>query len=122
MMDSMIDSMVYPGTTNAFSGGPNGVSRPFLAKGSAAPGPGGDWEYLLAIHADGGVSFRLLNLEGTVAYAEPKGGLLSVGEWHHVAGTMKKGVFARVFLDGVVAEQTTFPNVETRNGSSVVFS
>ena len=87
--------------------------RPFVAKGAA-----GNWEYALYVNSNGSVQFYLWNLSGSATYANPSGGKLNLGQWHHVAGVMKKGQFARIYLDGVkVGEQTSFTQ-DTGDGSS----
>ena len=88
--------------------------RPFVAKGAA-----NNWEYALYVNANGSVQFNLWNLAGSVYYANPSGGQLNLGQWHHVAGVLKKGQFARIYLDGVlVGEQTSFTQ-DTDDGTSL---
>jgi len=83
---------------------------PILAKGS-----NNGWEYALNVYADGRVGMSVWQLNGT-AYAEPKGGSLSLNAWHHVAGTLKKGQFVRVYLDGVLINEQTTLTGDTADG------
>ncbi|VGO16683.1 Bacillopeptidase F [Pontiella desulfatans] len=77
--------------------------RPFIAKGTS-----GAWEYALYLKNDGSVRFSIWTLSGS-GYAAASGGSVAPNQWHHVVGTLRKGQFARIYLDGVlVGEDTTF--------------
>jgi len=98
-----------------FDPGTNQGRRAVVAKGSPSA-----WEYALNISTTGSVQFSVWNLSGA-GYAEPSGGVMTLNEWHHLAGTMKKGQFVRVYLDAVlVAESTSFAG-NTADGSSPLF-
>jgi len=71
-------------------------------------GEGSTWEYALNIHTNGAAQFSVWQAGGA-KYVDPLGGVITTGIWHHVAGTLKKSQFVRVYLDGQkVAEATTF--------------
>lgn len=75
-----------------------GTRAPILVKGENT-----DWEYGLFVYPDGTVGFAMLQADGTL-YGEARGGSFSTGTWHHVAGSVKKGLFVNVYLDGLPAE------------------
>lgn len=81
-----------------------GSQRPFVAKVASAAS-----EYALYLNSTGSVQFDLWNLTGSSRYATAVGGKLNSNQWHHVTGTLRKGQFARLYLDGVqLAEDITF--------------
>ena len=73
----------------------SGARATILSKGDD-----GDWEYGLFVYWNGALSFALVQPDGTM-YAEPASGPFTVGVWHHVTGTMKKGVSAKIWMDGI---------------------
>ncbi len=91
------------------------TGRPFVAKGTS-----GAWEYALYANPDGSVQFILWSSAG-VTYASASGGKINPGQWHHVAGVLKKGQYARLYLDGLqVGEKTSFTG-DTADGSSPLY-
>jgi hypothetical protein len=98
-----------------FDTGTGQTRRALVAKGTP-----GEWEYALYVRTNGNVAFSVWNPAGT-GYAEPEGIPASLHEWHHLAGTLKKGEFARVYLDGVlVAEEASFVG-DTADGVSPLY-
>ncbi len=91
----------------------NGTRSPVVMKGDI-----GKWEYFLYVYPDGRVGFKLWNFQLGVDAAVADGGMITLNQWHHMVGTVKKGQFLRVYLDGVqVAETTTFL-YDTEHGSA----
>jgi hypothetical protein len=86
-----------------------------LAKGSS-----GSWEYGLYLYATGQVGFSVWQPNGQ-SYGEATAGSLPLGEWHHVVGTVKKGQFVRVYLDGKLIRETTALQGDTTDGSGPLF-
>jgi hypothetical protein len=68
--------------------------------GVVCKGQDNDWEYVIYIYGDSTVSFAAC-VPNSGAYAEARGGSITTGVWHHLAGTMKKGTSVKVWLDGV---------------------
>jgi hypothetical protein len=63
-------------------------------------GENNDWEYALFVYSTGVVAFAVTQPDIT-AYAEAAGGAITPGVWHHVAGTVRKGVAVKLWLDGI---------------------
>jgi hypothetical protein len=82
-----------------------------------AKGSPGNWEYALNVYAGGQVGFSVWQLNGST-YGETLSGSLALNGWHHVAGTMVKGQFVRIYLDGQRVGETTALLGEPGVGSS----
>ncbi len=70
-----------------------------------------DGEYELAVDGTGAVLFSVVGSGGATT---ARGGALTAGAWHHVAGTYRQGQFIRAYFDGArVGEQSAalFPSV-----------
>lgn len=85
---------------------------PFVAKGDTRC-----WEYALYLYANGSAGVSIWQPDGT-GYAETNTGLLSKGEWHHVAVAVKKGQFVSLYVDGKLRSQATEFKGETFAGAS----
>jgi hypothetical protein len=89
------------------------TSRPFIAKGTSSA-----WEYALYLTPSGAAQFSLWTLVGN-DYASVAAGTVNLGQWHHVAGVLRKGQFTRLYLDGVqVGEDVTFSGDTGDGGAS----
>ncbi len=91
---------------------------PIVAKGSGF----GSYEYALYLYSDGSVDFTAWQLDGN-SYVGPRGGFIDTNVWHNVVGTLKKGEYARVYIDGVLTAETSLVGAAdtTANGSSPLY-
>lgn len=79
-----------------------------------------DGEYELAVRSDGKVVFTVWASDQETVAAE--GGPVTVGSWHHVAGTFRQGQFVRVYLDGVRVGETALSSLVARSeGAPLLF-
>lgn len=87
---------------------------PIVAKGTT-----NEWEYALYVYTDGSAGFTVWQPDGS-GYAGPKGGIIPLNKWVHIAGSLKKGEYAKVYIDGVLVSQTLGAALagDTKSGSS----
>jgi len=80
------------------------------------------FEYGLSLRTDGSVQFWLWQL-GPTTHAMPRSapGLVTLGAWHHVVGTYRRGRSARVYLDGVLVAEDTSLIGTTSNTAAPLF-
>jgi len=97
-----------------FSSIPANARQPLLCKGSS-----NNWEYELTVYPNANAAFNMVQ-SNSVPYAEPKGGTVTTGLWHHLAGTMKKGVSVKAWLDGVLVDTRTSFSGDTTNCAAPV--
>ena len=86
--------------------------RAFVSKGDV-----GNYEYALSVTTDGAAQFSVWSPLGG-SYAEPAGGVLSLHRWHHVFGTLVKGAFAALYIDGAEVARSGVRPVDTGDGSA----
>jgi len=86
----------------------------------AAKGGTGAFEYALYVLSDGRAGFALWTLAGQ-GHAELAGGSVALDRWHHVAGTYRRGRFARLYLDGTRVGEVTDLKGEIAAGPSPLF-
>lgn len=86
---------------------------PFVAKGNT-----GAWEYAIYLNANGSVQLHFWTLSGTPYTSTTAGGTVIPGKWQHVAGTLKKGQLARIYLDGQQVGQASSFTGDTGDGTS----
>ncbi|HET7625534.1 MAG TPA: LamG-like jellyroll fold domain-containing protein, partial [Verrucomicrobiae bacterium] len=86
----------------------------------AAKGSSGQWEYALEITTNAEPFFRVWQLNGAT-YAIATGNALTLNQWHHLAGTVRKGQFVRLYVDGQLASEVTSFSGDTGDGSSPLF-
>jgi hypothetical protein len=92
-------------------------SRVVVAKGSP-----GTWEYALYITNTGAVGFIAYVPWGSPhTYTLSLPSKLTPNQWHHLVGTIKKGKFVRVYLDGVLEGESTAFYSDTADGASPLF-
>ncbi|HVE40691.1 MAG TPA: FG-GAP-like repeat-containing protein [Planctomycetota bacterium] len=92
-----------------FSSIPSNARQPLICKGST-----NNWEYELTVYPNANAAFNMVQ-SNSVPYAEPRGGTVSTGVWHHLAGTMKKGVSVKAWLDGALVDTRTSFSGDTTN-------
>jgi hypothetical protein len=76
------------------------------------------WEYGLNIMTDGSPQFTVWAPDGSSGYSTATGGQITLNEWHHLVGTLKKGQFIRIYQNGrLMAESTNFSGTTADGGS-----
>jgi hypothetical protein len=92
------------------------ANRAVVVKGSP-----GNWEYGFEITTNGTPFFAAWQANGNGYAVASTTNVLTLGQWHHLAGTLRKGVFCRLYVDGqVVAVSTSFSG-DTSDGSSPLY-
>ncbi len=86
-----------------------------------AKGDNNNWEYALYVYSDHRAGFSVWQSNGS-SYKEISGGTLNLNTWYHITGVLKKGSFARVYVNGnLVVEATSKFNGTTTNGTSPLY-
>ncbi len=86
-----------------------GLGEVVVGKGDTS-----NWEYALYVYPDATVALTMFQSNGAL-YGEARGGQISTGTWHHLAGTIKKGQYLKIFLDGVPLLNRTNFSGDTQN-------
>ncbi|MDO8302539.1 MAG: LamG-like jellyroll fold domain-containing protein [Sedimentisphaerales bacterium] len=73
------------------------------------------YEYNLGVQPDGRVNFAIWRPTGS-HFVAPFGGIITVGQWHNIAGVYKKGMYAKLYLDGILVAQVNTFNPPIANG------
>ncbi|HWQ90252.1 MAG TPA: FG-GAP-like repeat-containing protein, partial [Clostridia bacterium] len=90
--------------------------RAIVVKGSP-----NQWEYGLYLTTNAQPVFSLWQANGST-YATVNAGLpLSLNQWHHLAGVVRKGQFACLFVDGVLVGETNSFSGDTSDRSSALY-
>lgn len=85
-----------------------------------AKGNSSQWEYALYVRSAGTFQFDVWNLGGT-GYGGASGGTVQLNTWHHLVGTLKKGSFTRLYVDGTLAAETAIFSGDTADGTSALY-
>lgn len=86
-----------------------------------AKGDNNNWEYALYIYQDHRAGFSVWQSSGS-SYKEISGGNLALNTWYHITGVLKKGSFARVYVNGnLIVESTSGFSGTTTNGTSPLY-
>lgn len=86
---------------------------PLVAKGNAS-----GYEYALYAYSSGAAGFSVWQPGGAGYSGDLTGGAIPLNTWTHVVGVLKKGQFARLYVNGSqVAQVTTFAG-DTANSAS----
>ncbi len=93
----------------------NQSRRPIISKGNTS-----GWEYALYVYTTGAVGFSVWQPTGA-GYGEPSGGNITMNEWHFLVGTMKKGEYVRIYMDGILVAENASPTGDTGNSNSPVY-
>ncbi|MDD2782018.1 LamG-like jellyroll fold domain-containing protein, partial [Sulfuricurvum sp.] len=86
-----------------------------------AKGDNNNWEYALYVYRDHKAGLSVWQSSGS-SYMEISGGDLALNTWYHISGVLKKGSFARVYINGnLVVESTSGFSGTTTNGTSPLY-
>lgn len=89
---------------------------PIIAKGDT-----NKWEYALNVYANHQAGLSVWQSSGS-SYKEISGGDLALNRWYHITGVLKKNSYARVYIDGALAfESTSGFSGDTTNGTSPLY-
>ncbi|MEI6781337.1 MAG: LamG domain-containing protein, partial [Verrucomicrobiota bacterium] len=111
-----LDAWVFMARLPQFDGPTGQANRAVVVKGSP-----GNWEYGFEIMTNGAPFFGVWQSGGNGYTSVSSTNSLSLGTWHHLAGTMRKGVFCRLYVDGqLVAESTSFSG-DTTDGAAPLY-
>ena len=94
------------------TGQPN---RAIVVKGSP-----GQWEYGFYITTNAQPVFAVWQLGGS-GYTSVSANPLSSNQWHHLAGVLRKGQFAQLYVDGQLVGASTSFSGDTGEGSSPLY-
>lgn len=89
--------------------------RAVVVKGSP-----GNWEYGLHLTTNGQPVFTVWQSSGS-GHASVTANPISLSQWHHLAGTLRKGQFIRLYVDGQLAGESTSFSGDTSHGGSPLY-
>src|ERR1043165_9918202 len=110
-----VEAWVYMPRLPQFDSATGQNRRAVVAKGSP-----NQWEYALNIYTSGAPEFSVWNANGS-GYGNVIGSAVTLTNWHHILGALKKGLYAQLYVDGQLVNQSTNFTGATSDGTSPLF-
>jgi hypothetical protein len=92
------------------------ANRAVVVKGTP-----GSWEYGFEILTNGAPFFAVWQANGSGYSVASTTNRLSLGAWHHLVGTLRKGAFCRLYVDGQLAAESTSFSGDTSDGGAPLY-
>jgi hypothetical protein len=90
-------------------------NRAIVVKGGA-----GQWEYGFYVTTNATPVFGVWQNNGN-GYASAYNPTITTNAWHHLAGVLRKGQFARLYIDGVLVSESTSFSGDTYDAGSPLY-
>ena len=87
----------------------------------AIKGSPGNWEYGFYVTTNLIPVFGTWQANGSGYSSAFPTNAISTNEWHHLVGVLRKGQFARIYVDGVLGGESTSFSGDTSNGTSPLY-